>query len=115
MNTWAIENRVYQQWSAPVDYGRVGILHRIRTEERWRDQVINDQVIGAKVFSFRLRYLVSIQVPVSRNPKFPALVVADELMAQFSAQILYNTFDQNRIFIGIRLPVHPYLSFDTGT
>jgi len=114
MKTWATENRIYQQWSTPMAYGRISTIHRIRTEERWRDLINNDQIFGSKVFSFRLRYLLSVQIPISGNPKVPALVVANELMAQFSTSIAYNTFDQNRIFVGIRVPISKDLSFDTG-
>ncbi len=114
LQTWAIENRIYQQWSTPTDYGRLTVLHRIRTEERWRDQLVNDQVVGAKVFSFRLRYLLSLQIPISTNPNVPTLVLADELMTQFSPHIVYNSFDQNRVFLGIRVPLNKQLSFDTG-
>lgn len=113
MQTWAIENRIYQQWSTATHPGRWAILQRIRAEQRWRDQVVNDQVTG-KQFSVRLRYLASFEFSAFNNPKLPAFVVSDELLVQFGPSIVYNTFDQNRFFVGIRLHVSERLNFDTG-
>lgn len=114
LNTWNIENRIYQQWSSVSEQGRVAILSRIRVEERWRDQIVNDQVVGPKQFSLRLRYLASFQVKVFNQPSMPELVASDEVMVQFGSSIVHNTFDQNRLFLGIRLPIGKNLSMDTG-
>ncbi len=114
LSTWAIENRIYQQWSAVTEEGRVTVLHRIRTEQRWRDQVVNDEVVGSKVFSFRLRYLASFQINVFKDTTKPSLVVSDEVLVQYAPSLVYNTFDQNRFFVGIRVPLGKNLSLDTG-
>lgn len=111
--TWAIEDRFYQQWSTAAHPGRWSILQRIRVEQRWRDQVVNDTVTGTQ-FSFRLRYLASFEFSAFKNPKLPAFVISDELLVQFGPSIVYNTFDQNRFFVGIRLTVSDRLNFDTG-
>ena len=113
LQTWAIENRIYQQWSTATHPGKWSILQRVRTEQRWREQVINDQVT-AKQFSFRVRYLASFEVAVFKNPKLPSLVVSDELLIQFGSSIVFNTFDQNRLFLGIRMNINPHLNMDTG-
>jgi hypothetical protein len=42
------------------------------------------------------------------------LSVADELMMQTGKDIIYNNFDQNRLFAGIRQQVSRSLSFDFG-
>lgn len=44
----------------------------------------------------------------------PQLVLADELLVQFGKDVVFNTFDQNRIFIGIKQKINNSLSFDTG-
>jgi hypothetical protein len=44
----------------------------------------------------------------------PSLVVADEILIHFGKEVVYNTFDQNRFFIGIKQNVSPKLSFDFG-
>ncbi len=113
LNTWAIENRIYQQWSTATHPGKWSILQRVRAEQRWRDQVVNDQVTGTQ-FSVRFRYLASFEFSAFTNPRWPAFVVSDELLVQFGSSIVYNTFDQNRLFIGIRVPINERMNFDTG-
>jgi hypothetical protein len=112
--TWSNENRFYQQWSATHKEGIVSVLHRIRTEQRWRDVIINDQKTGDKLFSFRLRYLASFDARIFRNNKLPSLVLSDEILVQFGKDIVFNTFDQNRLFLGLKLPIKSNLSFDIG-
>ena len=69
--TWGHENRVYQQWSGVSQLDKVSVLHRIRLEERWRDKIVNDEVVGDKQFSFRLRYLASFEIKLFENPEKP--------------------------------------------
>jgi hypothetical protein len=112
--TWSNENRIYQQWIATHGEGIVKVLQRIRTEQRWKDVIVDDQKTGDKQFSFRLRYLASFEARFFSNAKLPALVLSDEVLVQFGKNIVYNAFDQNRLFIGIKLPVRTDLSFDFG-
>ena len=44
----------------------------------------------------------------------PQLVVNDELLVQFGKDIVYNTFDQNRLFIGIKQKISKSLAYDFG-
>ena len=112
--TWGNENRIYEQWSAVHKEGIVSTLNRIRVEQRWRDQILNDKVVGGKLFTLRLRYLASFEVKPFKNQKIPALVISDEVCVQFGESIVYNTFDQNRLFFGLKQTLSPKLSFDIG-
>ena len=113
-STWSDENRIYQQWSAVQKQGFVSVQHRIRLEQRWKDPIVNDEIVGDKRFSVRLRYLASFDFRVLPNPKYPSLVLSDEVLVQFGKYITYNTFDQNRLFIGLKEQVSRKLSFDAG-
>jgi hypothetical protein len=112
--TWSDENRIYQQWSVLVKQNYVSVLHRIRLEERWRDVVVADEVVSEQ-FSVRLRYLASFETKVfPSKPKLPSLVLSDEVLVQFGEQVVYNTFDQNRLFIGLKVPMGSKWSCDVG-
>ncbi len=108
------EKRIYQQVQLVTKIGKVGLLNRLRNEQRWQERIVNDQPIHSNKFSDRIRYLLSINIPIFKNPHYPSLVVADEIAIQFGKEIIYNTFDQNRTFIGIKQPVTKHLSFDAG-
>jgi hypothetical protein len=36
------------------------------------------------------------------------------VLVQFGKAIDLNTFDQNRLFVGLKIPIKPDLSFDVG-
>ena len=108
------ENRIHEQLILSRSFGRVGLFQRLRNEHRWVQGITNDQVTGVR-YSDRVRYLLSMNVKLSKaNKRIPSLVLADELMVQFGKQVVYHTFDQNRLFIGIREDLRSDLSFDLG-
>lgn len=111
---FAIENRIYQQALLTNKLGTIGMLQRIRNEQRWIEKIANDQFTGEYKFSNRIRYLLAFNIPIFKNPQFPSLSISDELMVQFGKEIVYNTFDQNRLFLGIRQPLSKNLNFDFG-
>lgn len=113
-HTIAHENRIYQQVQYISKWKAATILQRLRNEQRWQQKMVNDAYSGQLRFTDRVRYLLSMTIPVFKNKKLPALAVADELCIQAGKEIVYNTFDQNRFFIGIKEQLRPDLSFDMG-
>jgi Protein of unknown function (DUF2490) len=111
---YAQEHRIYQQVQMTSKIGRIGIVNRLRNEQRWQEKIVNDKFTHNYKFTSRIRYLLSLNAPVFKNPHYPAIVLSDELAVQFGKEVLYNTFDQNRIFVGIKQPVCKALSFDLG-
>ena len=114
LNTWGHENRLHQQVMYTVKSGKVGVAHRLRNELRWQQVIVNDQFTGRIRFSDRVRYQIAFNIPIFRNPKLPELTLSDELMVNFGKSIVYNTFDQNRLFIGFRQNISKSLSYDLG-
>lgn len=114
LQTWGDEQRLYQQFQVNGKPGKLSFLHRIRNEQRWQRVIRNDVATGQSRFSNRLRYLAGLQLRIFSNPKMPTLQISDELMIQFGKEVVYNTFDQNRFFVGIRQGIGPQFSFDFG-
>ena len=111
---YAQEHRVYQQIQVNSKIGKIGLLNRVRNEQRWQEKIINDEFTNDYKFTDRVRYLLSMTIPVFKNPHCPSLAISDELAVQFGKEIVYNTFDQNRFFVGIKQPIGKSLSFDLG-
>lgn len=112
--TFSDENRIYQQVQMNSKSGNITIIQRIRNEQRWQEIIINDVSTGKNKFSNRVRFLLGTTIPIFKKKTAPLLVISDELLVQFGKDIVYNTFDQNRIFIGIKQAINPKLSFDFG-
>lgn len=113
-NTFANENRLYQQVQLLSNAGKVSIVQRMRSEQRWIEKIVQDKKTDTINFTERLRYLLSFTIPVFKNKQLPSLIISDEVCLQFGKKIVYNTFDQNRIFIGIKQTISKSLSFDAG-
>ena len=58
--------------------------------------------------------MAGIIIPVSRNKKVPCISISDEVMIHFGKEVIYNRFDQNRLFLGIKQNISKTLSFDLG-
>lgn len=113
-STWSNENRVYEQIAYASKIGKVSLLNRFRDEHRWREVVTNDKSTGDYAFSNRLRYLISVGIPVSSNKWIPQISIANEVAVQFGKAIVNNTFDQVRLFAGIRQSIGSGFACDFG-
>jgi hypothetical protein len=108
------ENLIYQLYQFNSKIDKVSVLHRFRNEQRWQHLMVNDKYEGDIRFSDRFRYLISFDIPIFKKTTLPKLSISDEIMIQFGNDFVYNTFDQNRFFIGIKQAISPKLSFDFG-
>ena len=113
-STFADENRIYQQAQLNAKVANVSILQRLRNEQRWQEKIVADKPSGDWRFTNRIRYLMSFTFRISDNESWPSMVLSDEILLQFGEEAVYNTFDQNRLFIGIKKTINPKWSYDFG-
>ena len=111
---FGVENRLYQQLQMVSKVGKISLMNRLRNEQRWQEKIVDDKSTHENKFTDRIRYLLSMTIPVFKDHKLPSFVLSDELAIQFGKEVVYNTFEQNRVFIGIKQPVCKALSFDLG-
>ncbi|MES2647142.1 MAG: DUF2490 domain-containing protein [Bacteroidota bacterium] len=108
------ENRIYQQVQYAGKLNKTGLLLRIRNEQRWQEKLVNGVKSGNNRFTNRVRYLTSVNFKLFKNPKLPRLMIADEILVHFGKEVVLNTFDQNRLTIGIQQKISKTVSFDLG-
>lgn len=111
---FAGEHRVYQQLQLNSVITKIKIVQRLRNEQRWQEKIVNDDFANRYKFTERVRYLLSVTVPLFKSPARPKLVLADELAIQFGDEVVYNSFDQNRFFAGVRQQISKTWAFDLG-
>jgi Protein of unknown function (DUF2490) len=100
------EHRPWQQLQWQTKFTKTRLTQSIRLEERYRRKIVNDSTAGSGYnFNFRVRYNIWYDIPLSRKgivPKALSFVVNDEVHINFGKEIVYNYFDQNRFFIGLK-------------
>ena len=112
---FTMERRIYQQalWRAQIK--RVVFLQRIRIEQRWQEVLdLTDGSVDRNRFSNRFRFLFSGTIQLFENPKLPRLVISDEILFHVGEEIVNNTFDQNRLFVGFKQQLSKSWSVDYG-
>lgn len=108
------EHRIYQQALLSTKVDKTDLVLRLRNEQRWKEVMANDDPTGDWTFTNRVRMLFSFNFPLSRNNPNWSLVAADEILFNMGSSIVYNTFDQNRVFLGVRQKLSKTWSYDIG-
>lgn len=98
------EHRPWQQIQWHRTTGKVKWMQWVRLEERFRRKILNnDALADGYLFNWRVRYNVLMQYPLGKKPYASgslSAVLNNELMLNAGKKIVYNTFDQNRFFVG---------------
>ncbi len=98
------EHRPFQQIQWYTRYGKTRLMQWVRLEERFRRKIKNDdEWADGYNFNWRARYNFAFFVPLSKKGLAPhtlQFLVNNELMVNFGKNIVYNYFDQNRLFGG---------------
>ena len=98
------EHRPWQQINWSGKSKRLHLNQWVRLEERFNRIIRNDELVDGHRFNFRARYMLALMVPLTADaiaPGVPFVVLNDEVHLNFGKDIIYNYFDQNRLFGGI--------------
>ena len=99
-----LEHRPWQQLFFKQEYQKIQSIQLLRLEERYNQEVLNNEVTNNYVYTNRLRYSYMLLIPFSKNgiePNTVFGVINNEIFVNFGKNITYNTFDQNRFFVGL--------------
>ena len=98
------EHRPWQQVQWHSKYGRNRVAQYFRLEERFRRKIAPDSTLAAgRNFNFRVRYNFLWQIPLTKKEAGKggvSLILNDEVHVAFGKEVVYNYFDQNRLFAG---------------
>jgi hypothetical protein len=101
--TYMPEHRIWQQIQWHTNYRKLRTMQWVRLEERFRRKTSGEELVPGYNFNWRLRYNFMLQGPVNRKAYTKGgitWVFNDELHVNFGEEIVYNYFDQNRLFLG---------------
>jgi hypothetical protein len=98
------EHRPWQQFYWQIPAKRVRLMNYIRLEERFRRRIKNSEELGdGYQFNYRARYNTMLFIPLGRLPfarNTLSVSLNEEVQLNFGKEIVYNTFDQNRLLAG---------------
>jgi hypothetical protein len=85
---------------------KYALTQRIRYDARFREKVIDGEIVDGFGFNHRVRFLVSVKrmllTDATRAAK-PYISVSDEVLLNFGKEVSFNTFDQNRLSLALGL------------
>jgi hypothetical protein len=117
LSTTRPEHRPWQQIWWNQKYTGLTTLQWLRFEQRFNRKVADDELQDDYNFNYRLRYNVSFFIPLNRKEliaKTPFLALQNEVFLNFGKKIVYNTFDQNRFFVGVGYQFTSHLNAQLG-
>ena len=117
METTRLEHRAWQQIWWNQKYPGLSTLQWLRLEQRFNEKVVNDQKQDGYNYTFRVRYNFSFFIPLKGKEivaKTPFAAIMDEVFLNFGDKVVYNTFDQNRFFVGFGYQFTSHLNAQLG-
>jgi hypothetical protein len=92
---------------------RFNIQQRFRIDERFIRK--NDGKVLMDAYKFNLRFRYRLQLAYKFKTELPlTLKIANEIMINAGKQIIYNQFDQNRIYTGLEKGLNKNFSLELG-
>jgi hypothetical protein len=110
------EHRIWQQVQLTQKTGNVDVISRLRLEQRF----FGDASVGTFTntrFENRFRYMLRVVVPITKYENKTTklyIPVYDEVFINFGKNVKYNSFDQNRAFLGLGLNTGKTGKFEVG-
>jgi len=106
--------RFWQQFLFIQSMGRVKIYHQIRTEQRWK----RDYLVGSPFkLTHRMRYKITTYIPLNK-PKLQDKTLFfsgyNEIFIQAGKPVLYNYFEDNRLFLGLGYVINEKFQLQAG-
>lgn len=95
------------------------VVQRIKAEARYFHAVEGDALGEGYAFrNFRLRCRIGLDVPLvtagAGRLERLGFAASDELLVNAGSRILYNVFDQNRVYLGLYSALSPGLTIELG-
>lgn len=117
LNTTRYEHRPWQQIWWNQKYPGLTTLQSLRLEQRFNEKVVADVKQDGYNYNFRVRYNFSFFIPLTGKEikaKTPFAALTNEVFLNFGERVVYNTFDQNRLFAGIGYQFTSHLNAQLG-
>jgi hypothetical protein len=95
---------------------RLILQHRLRIDERFMRKNNGEELLDGYDFNFRFRYRLQVNYRLSSDSakNKTTFKVSNEIMLNTGKNIVYNQFDQNRIYAGCEQELNKKISVELG-
>jgi len=103
------EWRPWQELKLIDKVGNCRVNHRFRIEQRFNETVKNSEATNDYQFNFRFRYRLDLRYPLLKEKESGNnlyALVGNEIMINAGNNIIYNYFDQDRLYVGINYEIN---------
>lgn len=109
------ENRGQQDITWKEKIKAITINQRFQVEERFIHNSNNQELIDGTTFFWRFRYrLQGDYIFWKKEDSSLKIIVYDEIMINAGRKIVYNTFDQNRIYTALQCSLNKNIALELG-
>jgi hypothetical protein len=109
------ELRPFADLSFQKKYGPVVITHRNLIENRFMHNATATELQPGYKYIFRYRYRLNADFILWQKPgKSVKFILYNEIMLQAGKTVLYNVFDQNRVYAGLYYEPVKYFAMEGG-
>jgi hypothetical protein len=111
------EHRIWEQVWFSQKLPNLTMLQWLRFEQRFIRKIANDELVDGYTRANRLRYNIGLSIPLKGKelkPGTPFVSVSNELFINFGKNVVYNTFDQNRLFLGLGYQITSGMNLQGG-
>jgi hypothetical protein len=93
------EHRIWEQLQLSQQTGQVDVINRLRLEQRYFGDATAGTFTNVR-YENRIRYMLKASIPLGKTSPW-YVPVYDEVFIAFGKNVKYNTFDQNRLGLGL--------------
>jgi len=109
------EYRLQQDITWRQEYGDFGINQRFQVDERFIHNSNKDELLPGTTFNWRLRYRLQGEYTFwKKGNQYWKANIYDEIMINVGKNIVKNTFDQNRFYLGLQCGATKNIALELG-
>jgi opacity protein-like surface antigen len=109
------EYRAQQDITWKQEFGNFTLNQRFQAEERFIRNANKEELLPGTAFYWRFRYRLQGEYSCwKKGNQYLKAIVNDELMINAGKKIVYNIFDQNRIYAGLQYGLNKNIALELG-
>jgi hypothetical protein len=109
------EYRGQQDATYKFNLKKIIFNQRLQVEERFIHNTSKTGLLDGTTFSWRFRYRLQAEYPFwEKEKQYLKAIVYDEIMLNAGKSIIYNTFDQNRIYGALQYGINKTIAIELG-